>query len=167
MNRLKSVFRFDIKIIHILLYTIYINPRGKGPRERFPQLMGDYSDTNSLDEVSDSFHWLLDLESSGHDHDKCPFNSTDEDIVKKRHNFAITRSRSFAHPVGISPTKPVRHRKKSSVAFVENQENEVKSSIQYDSLDAIIEVDSQISRIYCLNCVPILGSFELNCSEMG
>ena len=102
--------------------------------------MGDHSESNSLDEVSDSFHWLLDLEAPDHDHDKCPFNSTDEDIVQKRRSFAITRSRSFAHPVGISPRKPERRRKKSCVAFVEGEEHDYKRGNIYKSLDTIIEV---------------------------
>ena len=102
--------------------------------------MGEYSDSNSLDEVSDSFHWLLDLESPDHDHDKCPFNSTDEDIVKKRRSFAITRSRSFAHPIGMFPKKTERQKKKSSVAFAENQENGYNTENLYGSLDVIIEV---------------------------
>ena len=123
------------------MFLFNLHHRGKSPRETFPQLMGEHSDSNSLDEVSDSFHWLLDLDSPDHDHDKCPYNSTDEEIVKKRRNFAITRSRSFAHPVGISPSKPIRQRKKPSVAFVENKENEFKTGNQYESLDAIIEVD--------------------------
>ena len=123
--------------------------RGKVHREKFPLVWGECSDSNSLDEVSqvsDSFHWLLDLETPDHDHAKCPFNTTDEEIVKKRRNFAITRSRSFAHPIGVSQRRPVpeRVRKNSRVAFV-NQE----ARTTFESLEFVIEVWPLSFKMFC------------------
>ena len=104
MERLKRVFRHKQK------------------KEKFPEICNfdlnrfNVSDPTPPEEVSDSFHWLMDFDScSGSDHVDPDLDQDDHhqrhgrhsqisrrqyDIVKKRRNFAITRSKSFAHPVG-------------------------------------------------------------------
>ena len=106
MERLKRVFRHKHK------------------KEKFPEICNfdlnrfSVSDPTPPEEVSDSFHWLMDFDScSGSDQVDPDLHDGDDhchpghgrhsqvsrrqyDIVKKRRNFAITRSKSFAHPVG-------------------------------------------------------------------
>ena len=105
MERLKRVFRH------------------KQRKEKFPEICNfdlnrfNVSEPTPPEEVSDSFHWLMDFDScSGSDQVDPDLDEEDGhhlvngrhsqisrrqyDIVKKRRNFAITRSKSFAHPVG-------------------------------------------------------------------
>ena len=93
------------------------------------------------DEVSDSFHWLLDFETSSADpeadweEEEC--RRRQYDIVKQRRKFAITRSKSFAQPVSklINPEdRAAAGRKKySHQPIVQNNKVVRKKSLVFKS----------------------------------
>ena len=105
MDRLKRVFRSEPgppQDLYILTLC-----RHRPRKETFPDSynydLARCGAESPEDEVSDSFHWLLDFETSSADpeadweEEEC--RRRQYDIVKQRRKFAITRSKSFAQPV--------------------------------------------------------------------
>ena len=124
-------------------------------RESFPDLYNyKTTDSNSAEEVSESFHWVLDLKDFASD-------KNEDDIVKKRRNFAITRSKSFAQPVN-SERRPLRRsclnenrRPKEKKSLVFGPTEVAPSYDEVQSVESLIQVRQQTSlgldqiRFYC------------------
>lgn len=111
MDRLKKVFRSaESEEPEQDLYILTLC-RHRPRKETFPDsynydLARCSRGVSPQDEVSDSFHWLMDFETSSRDPEADWEEEEGEecrrrqyDIVKQRRKFAITRSKSFAQPV--------------------------------------------------------------------
>ena len=108
MEKLKKVFRYlhceNVFVKHLILMSYFLC-RNKNKKPSFPEIchfdMNSYNSNNPQEEVSDSFHWLLDFnnDSTSETYDDMSLDRKQYDIIEKRRNFAITRSRSFAQPI--------------------------------------------------------------------
>ena len=108
MDRLKKVFRSEPETEKPQDLYILTICRHRPRKETFPDSynydLARCGAESPQDEVSDSFHWLLDFETSSGD-PEVDWEEEEEcrrrqyDIVKQRRKFAITRSKSFAQPV--------------------------------------------------------------------
>ena len=147
MDRLRRVFRSaESEEPEQDLYILTLC-RHRPRKETFPDsynydLARGSRGVSPQDEVSDSFHWLMDIEtSSGNpeadwegDEDEC--RRQQYDIVKQRRKFAITRSKSFAQPVSKFVNTDERvERKKYSQQLPRVQNNKVirKKSLMFKS----------------------------------
>ena len=119
------------------------NFRHKNRRESFPDLYNfKHRDSNSEynpEEVSESFHWFA-------DYNDLDLDKTETEIVKKRRNFAITRSKSFAHPVD-HERRPQRKSVPDGEKQIKKKKSSVFSSTEVDhhrhtSVETLIQVSS-------------------------
>ena len=114
-----------MEIINLFLF------RYRNRRESFPDLYNfKQKDSNSAEEVSESFHWLVEFNDVSADR-------REYDIVKKRRNFAITRSKSFAQPMS-SDRRPLRRS-----CFQEEKEKKGRKSLVFATPEVSVRRDCE------------------------
>ena len=171
MDRLKKVFRLDPEPDQAQDLYILTLCRHRTRKETFPDSynydLARCGTESPQDEVSDSFHWLLDFEASS-ENPVCDWEEEEGereecrrrqyDIVKQRRNFAITRSKSFANPVSkyLVPDERAVGRKKYSQPCFQNNKVIRKKSLVFKSPEIEInerceEGDAKIKRILKFN----------------
>ena len=146
MDRLKKVFRSEPETEKPQDLYILTICRHRPRKETFPDSynydLARCGAESPQDEVSDSFHWLLDFATSSGD-PEVDWEEEEEcrrrqyDIVKQRRKFAITRSKSFAQPVSKFVNSDERaaagRQKNSEQPHVQNNKVVRKKSLVFKS----------------------------------
>ena len=169
MDRLKKVFRSEPEWTQEDLYILTLC-RHRPRKETFPDSynydLARCGAQSPQDEVSDSFHWLMDFETSSLDPEADWEEDREEecrrrqyDIVKARRKFAITRSKSFAQPVSkyLDTDERVAGKKKFSQPCLQNNRVVRKKSLVFKSPEieshneGAGKEDARVQRILTFN----------------